>query len=288
MAIYLARLTYGGMTRLRRVPSIVIRIGCATALLLLSDPAFARRRGHSLWDQDQILYSITAIICVGALIGFMLWLDRSSRRPRTAKYRRRQPSHRKPARALSTVRRHSGMIALVVFMGAAFLWTSGLPDTSLTQLVRQVSVLPSVIRPSDATGSGVITVDSSNADRTVSVRPIIIDGDTFSIAGEKIRILNIDTPESFKSRCEHELVLALRAKQRLREVLDTGPIEIDRDGRDRYGRTLARVYADGQDIGAILISEGHALPYEPGGNAKLARLRVWCGAGANFDDRWSG
>jgi hypothetical protein len=42
----------------------------------------------------------------------------------------------------------------------------------------------------------------------VQGRAVTIDGDTFAIGGEKVRILDIDTPESFQSRCEQELVLA--------------------------------------------------------------------------------
>lgn len=131
-------------------------------------------------------------------------------------------------------------------------------------------------------------VQPPRTDRKAMKRVGIIDGDTFVLGREKIRILNIDTPESFNARCEAELGLALEAKARLRSLLDRGPIELERDGKDRYGRTLARVSVDGIDVGAMLISEGHALPYRPGGEAKLARLQVWCGASAQLDDRWGG
>jgi endonuclease YncB( thermonuclease family) len=109
---------------------------------------------------------------------------------------------------------------------------------------------------------------------------VIIDGDTISLAGERIRLLDIDAPESFRSRCEAELELGLKAKQRLRQLVDVGPIRVERHGRDRYGRTLARVQAGGADVGAVLIAEGLALPYAPGHDAKLKRLRSWCGPAA--------
>ena len=35
----------------------------------------------------------------------------------------------------------------------------------------------------------------------------IVDGDTSSVGRERIRLLAIDTPETFRSRCENELVL---------------------------------------------------------------------------------
>lgn len=81
--------------------------------------------------------------------------------------------------------------------------------------------------------------------------------------------------------------MALEAKARLRELLDAGR-SASSNGRDRYGRTLARVFAGGRDVGAVLIAEGHALPYRPGGAANLARLRAWCGPDAELDDRWNG
>lgn len=106
----------------------------------------------------------------------------------------------------------------------------------------------------------------------------IIDGDTFQIGKEKIRIIEIDAPESYKSRCENELVLGLKAKERLRSLLDAGPLDLQRDGKDRYGRTLAHVFAGGINVGDAMIDEGYALRYQPGADAKQMRLEVWCGA----------
>jgi endonuclease YncB( thermonuclease family) len=74
-------------------------------------------------------------------------------------------------------------------------------------------------------------------------RAVIIDGDTLAIGTERIRLLNIDAPESFRSRCERELVMGLKAKERLAALARSGPLEIERHGHDRYRRTLARVYA---------------------------------------------
>ena len=69
----------------------------------------------------------------------------------------------------------------------------------------------------------------------------VIDGDTLDIDGTRIRILSIDTPETFRSRCDNELKLGLAAKQRLRELLDSGEVSYTPDGVDRFGRTLAHV-----------------------------------------------
>jgi endonuclease YncB( thermonuclease family) len=105
----------------------------------------------------------------------------------------------------------------------------------------------------------------------------VIDGDTVDIDGTRIRILSIDTPETFRSRCDNELKLGLAAKQRLRELLDSGEVSYTPDGVDRFGRTLATVYAGEVNVGDVLIKEGHALPYVPGAEAKAWRLSSWCG-----------
>jgi micrococcal nuclease len=108
-------------------------------------------------------------------------------------------------------------------------------------------------------------------------RVVIIDGDTFALGMERFRILNIDTPETHSPRCEKELARGLKAKERLAELLRAGRIEVERDGQDRYGRTLARVSAGGRDVGDVLIREGLAQPWREGSAAREERVRAWCG-----------
>jgi endonuclease YncB( thermonuclease family) len=116
----------------------------------------------------------------------------------------------------------------------------------------------------------------------------VVDGDTIKIDGRTIRIVEIDTPESYQPRCEAELVRALKAKKRLRELLDTATVTFRAIGTDPYGRTLAYVFAGGTNVGKTLIAEGYALRYAPGAAAKLKRLKTWCGPNATLDDRWGG
>jgi endonuclease YncB( thermonuclease family) len=104
----------------------------------------------------------------------------------------------------------------------------------------------------------------------------IVDGDTLKIDGVTIRIVGIDTPETYRSRCENELVLGLKAKERLRALVDRGGVTYQATGTDRYGRTLARVFAGDVNVGETLLKEGYALAYRPGYEAKIARMHVWC------------
>jgi micrococcal nuclease len=105
----------------------------------------------------------------------------------------------------------------------------------------------------------------------------IIDGDTLALGDERVRLLNIDAPESFRSHCERELVMGLKAKERLAALVRSGRLAVERYGQDRYRRTLARVYVGGRDLGQVLIQEGLALPWRDGPEARADRLQHWCG-----------
>jgi len=124
---------------------------------------------------------------------------------------------------------------------------------------------------------GALAASYAQAETVDGRRIVIVDGDTIDVRGERIRILNIDAPESFRSRCEAELKLALRTKERLAQLLRAGPVMIEREGQDGYRRTLARLSARGRDVGDTLVREGLALPWRGGREAKEVRLHSWCG-----------
>lgn len=97
----------------------------------------------------------------------------------------------------------------------------------------------------------------------------VVDGDTLHVAlvtggEERIRLLGIDCPESRRNqKCEREGSCAdvprgLEAKARARELAPVGSVVLVVDGRkrDRYGRLLAYVFADGRDVGLTLLGAG--------------------------------
>lgn len=91
----------------------------------------------------------------------------------------------------------------------------------------------------------------------------VVDGDTFWMEGTKIRIADIDTPETHGPRCSGEGALGMRATQRLLALLNAGAfslLPVERE-RDRYGRTLRIVTRQGRSIGALLVAEGLARPW---------------------------
>lgn len=101
----------------------------------------------------------------------------------------------------------------------------------------------------------------------------VIDGDTIQLGRERIRVEGLDAPE-MKGLCEDESAVARLARDRLSELLDGRKVVIDRHGRDKYRRTLASVSADGEDVGAVLVSEGLARKWERKWRPGLDE--VWC------------
>ena len=86
-----------------------------------------------------------------------------------------------------------------------------------------------------------------------------------------VRLAGIDTPE-IKGKCHREKQLARQARDLIRTVLSQAEqISLVRPSRDKYFRIDARVIADGQDVGAILLERGLAVPYDGG-----TRNGSWC------------
>ena len=108
----------------------------------------------------------------------------------------------------------------------------------------------------------------------------VYDGDTIRVGSERIRLRSasgpIDAPELRSAKCPLELFRAEASRDRLIAIMRAAgdDFSIDRKGQDRYGRTVAVVYAEGDDVGARLVREGHARPWP-----KLSRADrpTWCG-----------
>ena len=88
----------------------------------------------------------------------------------------------------------------------------------------------------------------------------IVDGDTFWHGGTKVRIADVNTPETSRPSCAREKELGNRAAARLQALLNDGPFLLVRAGRDedRYGRKLRVVMRGGKSLGSVLVNEGLA------------------------------
>jgi endonuclease YncB( thermonuclease family) len=133
----------------------------------------------------------------------------------------------------------------------------------------------------------VTTLTAASAETFDGDRIFVMDGDTVALpcdvpakgCSEKIRLLEIDAPESFRPSCDAEGVAGLKAKERLAALIRGTKVEVSRNGTDRYGRTLGNLKVGAGDVGAILMKEGLALRYEAGRAAKASRISHWCGPG---------
>ncbi|MFW2831702.1 thermonuclease family protein [Sphingomonas sp. ID0503] len=99
----------------------------------------------------------------------------------------------------------------------------------------------------------------------------VVDGDTIWVDGEKIRVADIDAPETHPPRCDYEAKLGKRATERLAQLVNEGPFNLevlDRD-TDRYGRKLRVLVRSGHSLGDQLVAEGLARTWE-------GRRRPWC------------
>ena len=118
---------------------------------------------------------------------------------------------------------------------------------------------------------------SGNGPFTLCVQPgqqnCVIDGDTIRYGGAKIRLEDIDTPETHEPRCASEAALGRRATRRLLELVNAGPCQLVRTGErdeDRDGRKLRTITRHGRSVGDVLIAEGLARPWD-------GARRSWCG-----------
>jgi endonuclease YncB( thermonuclease family) len=153
------------------------------------------------------------------------------------------------------------------------------------------------MRPGFGLIAGVIvsaTLTFAGHAEALSGRASVIDGDSIVILGERIRILDIDAPESaqfcFKKseafedsawHCGREAALALS------DWLGQQIVTCDTTGRGVRKGWLARCTAAGQDIAEWLAANGWAVPYrnckcdsvrDASHDARAAQLGIWSSA----------
>lgn len=112
--------------------------------------------------------------------------------------------------------------------------------------MRQLFLIPLILVTSCSQSSAlpVINVESC------------YDGDTCtSSTGEKIRLACFDTPE-LRGRKANP-VPAKKARDYLRSLVVGQSVEILRYDTDRYGRTVADLFVNGEPIGAEMVRSGH-------------------------------
>lgn len=83
----------------------------------------------------------------------------------------------------------------------------------------------------------------------------ISDGDTLTVLKDraqiKVRLEGIDAPEKGQA-------FGAKAKTALSDLVASKIVSVHETGTDKYGRTLARVIVDGEDVSATLVTKGMA------------------------------
>ena len=122
---------------------------------------------------------------------------------------------------------------------------------------------------------------------------IIVDGDTIHLNGEKIRFIGIDAPE-LKQNCynkKKKFFCGIKAKQLLIDKIDNNKIKCISEGKDRYKRTLAECFLNGESLSSFLVRSGYAFAYRKYSKkfipeedyARINNLGMWS---MEFDYPW--
>jgi len=91
----------------------------------------------------------------------------------------------------------------------------------------------------------------------------VVDGDTIHLNGEKIRFTGIDTPE-LKQTCVKDGIIdpcGITAKEILIKKIGENKVECISVGKDRYKRTLAECFVNGESLSSYLVKSGFAFAY---------------------------
>ena len=117
----------------------------------------------------------------------------------------------------------------------------------------------------------------------------IIDGDTLSLSGQKIRLYGIDAPE-MAQKCQdanrQRYHCGQRSKEALRALVDQQTVRCHAKAKDKYGRVVAICVAGSTEINRWMVRHGHAVAYRSITKAYVAeeeiaksqRLGLWSGS----------
>lgn len=123
---------------------------------------------------------------------------------------------------------------------------------------------------------------------------VVVDGDGLRVGGAVIRLWGIDAPE-LDQTCEaegRETPCGEDARFLLGALVQAGELRCETKDTDRYGRTVARCFAGGHDLGGEMVRQGYALDFRrySGGfyaeqekEAKAAQRGLWAG---DFTPPW--
>ncbi len=121
----------------------------------------------------------------------------------------------------------------------------------------------------------------------------IIDGDTITIDGEKIRFFGIDAPE-IDQECKKKgkvIKCGLLAKKVLEDIIANNKPKCIKKGKDKYERTIAECFVNDISLSKYLVLNGYAFAYKKYSKqhvyhekrAKILKKGLWS---MNFEFPW--
>lgn len=161
-------------------------------------------------------------------------------------------------------------LTAIPLLTAAVCWTA-IGSPSLAEAASKAAMpMQELPNPQTAKDRDLIGVIMAYAPDTVPVSApyYYVDGDTFDLVARpkkrweipiRVRVKNVNTPETRGYKCGREKELAKQAKEFVQATLSKqgALIQItDLEGFDDYGRYLAKVEVDGKDLGKLLVDAG--------------------------------
>lgn len=115
-------------------------------------------------------------------------------------------------------------------------------------------------------------------------QPVVNDGDTITLAGERIRLRGLDAPELGQT-CNaggKNYPCGRSSRDTLVRLIDRRPVACEGWERDRFRRLLAVCRVDGANINAAMVESGWAVAYgdfeTEEARARAAGAGLWAGS----------
>jgi endonuclease YncB( thermonuclease family) len=151
-----------------------------------------------------------------------------------------------------------------------------------------VALVPELCKVIGGALLAVTSLSCCLADPVAATDIYVVDGDTITVHGKRIRLVGFDAPElGGHAHCGLERMLAARATSRLRQLVRTGG-DLDlklipcscRPGTEgtmacNWGRACGVLTVEGEDVGDVLMAENLAHPYVCG-RYSCPRRQSWC------------
>lgn len=112
-------------------------------------------------------------------------------------------------------------------------------------------------------------------------RPNLVDGDSFKISGDEVRLKGIDAPEG-RQMCRRngrDWDCGNASRDALKRLIAGRPVRCDGVERDQHGRALAFCKAGNVELNRAMVAQGYAVAYgsfrQEQAAAKRDKLGIW-------------